>query len=39
MPITEAAYKVLYENADVSQTFAALMSRAKKAEPEDAGWL
>ena len=39
MPITEAAYKVLYENADVAQTFAALMSRAKKAEPEDAGWL
>ena len=39
MPITEAAYKVLYENADVTETFAALMSRAKKAEPEDAGWL
>ena len=39
MPITEAAYKVLYENADVAQTFSALMSRAKKAEPEDAGWL
>ena len=39
MPITEAAYKVLYENADVAATFAALMSRAKKAEPEDAGWL
>ena len=39
MPITEAAYKVLYENADVVKTFSKLMSRAKKAESEDAGWL
>ena len=39
MPITEAAYKVLYENADVKETFQALMSRAKKSEQEDAGWL
>ena len=39
MPITEAAYKVLYENADVVATFSNLMSRAKKAESEDAGWL
>jgi glycerol-3-phosphate dehydrogenase (NAD(P)+) len=39
MPITEAAYKVLYENADVKETFQALMSRAKKSEREDAGWL
>ena len=39
MPITEAAYKVLYENADVKETFSALMSRARKAESEDAGWL
>ena len=39
MPITEAAYKVLYEGADVRKTFSNLMSRAKKAESEDAGWL
>ncbi len=39
MPITEAAYKVLYEGADVKKTFGALMSRARKAETEDAGWL
>ena len=39
MPITEAAYKVLYENADVVKTFSGLMSRARKAESEDAGWL
>ena len=39
MPITEAAYKVLYEGADVVETFSALMSRRKKAESEDAGWL
>ena len=39
MPITEAAYKVLYEDADVVATFSNLMSRAKKAESEDAGWL
>ena len=39
MPITEAAYKVLYENADVKETFQALMNRSRKAESEDAGWL
>ena len=39
MPITEAAYKVLYEGADVVKTFSKLMSRARKAESEDAGWL
>ena len=39
MPITEAAYKVLYENADVVKTFSNLMRRDRKAEPEDAGWL
>ena len=39
MPITEAAYKVLYENADVKETFLGLMSRQRKAESEDAGWL
>ena len=39
MPITEAAYKVLYEDANVKETFLGLMSRQKKAESEDAGWL
>ena len=39
MPITEAAYKVLYENANVAETFGALMSRRRKSESEDAGWL
>ena len=39
MPITEAAYKVLYENADVKETFLRLMNRQRKSESEDAGWL
>ena len=39
MPITEAAYKVLYENADVKATFSSLLQRQRKAESEDAGWL
>ena len=39
MPITEAAYKVLYEGADVKETFASLLTRRKKSEVEDAGWL
>ena len=39
MPITTAAYKVLYEGADVKTTFAGLMSRGRKAESEDAGWM
>ena len=39
MPITEAAYKVLYEGADVAQTFSSLLTRRKKSESEDAGWL
>ena len=39
MPITEACYQVLYEGTDVVKTFSNLMSRAKKAESEDAGWL
>jgi len=39
MPITEAAYKVLYEGAPAGETFQALMHRRRKAESEDAGWL
>jgi len=39
MPITEAAYKVLYEDAPVGETFLSLMNRDRKSEREDAGWL
>ena len=39
MPITEAAYKVLYEGADVKETFSSLLTRQRKSEIEDAGWL
>ena len=39
MPITEAAYQVLYEGANVQEVFSNLMSRRRKAESEDAGWL
>ena len=39
MPITAAAYKVLYEGADVKTAFMGLMNRGRKSESEDAGWL
>ena len=39
MPITEAAYKVLYEGADARTACSELLLRRKKAESEDAGWL
>ena len=39
MPITEAAYKVLYEGAEVKSTFLGLMARGRKAESENPGWL
>ncbi len=39
MPITEAAYKVLYEGAGAKQAFTALLTRQRKVESEDAGWL
>ncbi len=39
MPITEAAYKVLYEGSNVRETFHALLTRRRKPESEDAGWL
>lgn len=39
MPITEAAYRVLYEGADVQDTVRDLLRRSRKAETEDAGWL
>ena len=38
MPITEAAYKVLYENCNVKDAVHELLSRGRKAESEDAGW-
>ena len=39
MPITEAAYRVLYENADVKDAFGGLLNRQRKAESENPGWL
>ena len=39
MPITEAAYKVLYEGMDARVVTKALLLRSRKAESEDAGWL
>ena len=39
MPITEAAYKVLYEGADVREAVQSLLTRQRRAESEDAGWL
>ena len=39
MPITEAAYKVLYENVGAAEVMNELFRRRKKAESEDAGWL
>ena len=39
MPITEAAYRVLYEGVDVKEAFGRLLSRQRKAESENPGWL
>ena len=39
MPITEAAYKVLYEGLDARVGTRELLLRSRKAESEDAGWL
>ena len=39
MPITEAAYKVLYEGADVKEAVQSLLTRQRKAESENPGWL
>ena len=38
MPITEVAYRVLYEGMDAAEAAKMLLTRAKKAESEDAGW-
>lgn len=39
MPITEAAYKVLYEGADVREAVQRLLTRQRRAESENPGWL
>ena len=39
MPITEAAYKVLYENAPAKEAVQVLLHRSRKAESENPGWL
>jgi len=39
MPITEAAYQVLYQGVSAKDAFTSLLQRQRKAEPEDAGWL
>ena len=39
MPITAAAYQVLYEGADVRQAVQALLTRERKPESENPGWL
>lgn len=38
MPITQAAYRVLYEGAPVGSALSSLMTRKKGKEIEDAGW-
>ena len=38
MPITEAAYRVLYENAPAREAVQALLLRSRRTETEDAGW-
>ena len=38
MPITNAAYRVLYEGAPVGEALHSLMGRKKGKEIEDAGW-
>ena len=39
MPITEAAYRVLYEGQSAKEAAQALLLRSSKSESEDAGWL
>ena len=39
MPITEAAYRVLYEGTDVKEAVRDLLARERRVESEDAGWL
>lgn len=39
MPIIRAAYQALYEHVDAREAVASLLTRQRKAESEDAGWL
>ena len=39
MPITEAAYQVLYEGASAREAVQALLVRSRKTESENPGWL
>ncbi len=39
MPITEAAYKVLYEGASAAEAVKALLLRSRRTESENPGWL
>ena len=39
MPITQAAYSVLYQDVPAAKAFSELLTRRRKAEQEDAGWL
>lgn len=39
MPIIHAAYETLYEHVDAREAVASLLTRQRKAESEDAGWL
>ena len=39
MPITEAAYRLLYEGMPVREAFNTLLRRQRRTESEDAGWL
>ena len=39
MPIIHAAYQALYEGVDARKAVADLLTRQRKAESEDAGWL
>ena len=39
MPIIHAAYQVLYEGVDAREAVTNLLTRQRKTESEDAGWL
>ena len=39
MPIIKASYQTLYKNVSARETVAALLTRQRKSESEDAGWL
>jgi glycerol-3-phosphate dehydrogenase len=39
MPIITAAYQVLYEGRNAADAVRDLLTRSRKSEQEDAGWL